>query len=439
MSKKSSQKKILIKDFQSIYDFISSISPSCAKYMDEHKDYEYLLFSKYITHSDIISKGKRNEKGGYEKNYLYYLTVEEMKARAELEEQNQMIEDLYGNDNNANIKTTSTAHQSCITVASEVYEFLDIPYVHKLKAKLGEAAPKQININDYTNVYLANDTLKYFNMDYTKKIFEKLGKDVPWNFDEYYFDLSDDDFTSINITEAAHGFGTQENIEFQILRMSLFLNDKFIVLESRKGDEKNLFIILDKNPRFYTVLGEINSNWEEYLNLQYNKSIFDATKTIQTKDGVKKTRKDQSKWRKLLAEEMMNFSANGSKIFCPISNMTIDFDKVGTLLRASHIKRFEDCETLEEAFDINNGLLISANADALFDKYLITIDEDGTIIYSFLIDKRLEMELNFNSTLFKYMLTPKRKEYLAEHKKRFEEEEIKRQSGNYQIDNFDEE
>ena len=61
MSKKSSQKKILIKDFQSIYDFISSISPSCAKYMDEHKDYEYLLFSKYITHSDIISKGKRNE------------------------------------------------------------------------------------------------------------------------------------------------------------------------------------------------------------------------------------------------------------------------------------------------------------------------------------------------------------------------------------------
>lgn len=276
-------------------------------------------------------------------------------------------------------------------------------------------------------------------MDYTKKVFEKLGKDVPWNFDEYYFDLSDDDFTSINITEAAHGFGTQENIEFQILRMSLFLNDKFIVLESRKGDEKNLFIILDKNPRFYTVLGEINSNWEEYLNLQYNKSIFDATKSIQTKDGVKKTRKDQSKWRKLLAEEMMNFSANGSKIFCPISNMTIDFDKVGTLLRASHIKRFEDCETLEEAFDINNGLLISANADALFDKYLITIDEDGTIIYSFLIDKRLEMELNFNSTLFKYMLTPKRKEYLAEHKKRFEEEEIKRQSGNYQIDNFDEE
>lgn len=113
--------------------------------------------------------------------------------------------------------------------------------------------------------------------------------------------------------------------------------------------------------------------------------------------------------------------------------------KWGTLLRASHIKRFEDCETLEEAFDINNGLLISANADALFDKYLITIDEDGTIIYSFLIDKRLEMELNFNSTLFKYMLTPKRKEYLAEHKKRFEEEEIKRQSGNYQIDNFDEE
>ena len=430
MGKKTSQKKILINGYQKVYEFISTISQSCIKYMEDHKDYEYQLFSKYITHSDIITKGKRNESEGYERNYLYYLTVEEMEER----EKKQLPEDFLDNNRNANINTTSVAHQSCIKVANEVYDFLDIPNVQKLKKEKGELAPKQININDYANVYIVNDNLEYFSMDYTKKIFEKLNKNVPWDFNNYNFDLSDGDFTSINITEAAHGFGTKENVDFQNLRMSLFLNDKFIVLESKKESEKNMFIILDKNPRFFTILGLRNKFWEELRNLQYNKTAYDALSEIHTQDGTKKSRKDQAKWRKLLAEEMMNFSDNGSKIFCPISNMTVDFEKVGTLLRASHIKSFGDCKDAREAYDINNGLLISANADALFDKHLITIDENGDIIYSFLIDKRLEMELNFQNQLFKYLLTPKRKEYLAEHKRKFDEEEIKRQLGDFNSD-----
>lgn len=433
MSKKTSQKKILVKDYKKIYDFISSISQSMAKYMDENPNFEYQLYSKYITHSDIISKGKRNEREGYDKNYLYYLTTEELEERERLETDNISINDTYGNDINSNINTTSTAHQSCIGLASEVYDFLDIPNIQRLK-RLSENAPKQIKVNDYANVYLVNDTVKYFNIEYTQKIFSNLNKTPNWNYDELKLNLSNSEFTEIDITEAAHGFGTTNDIEFQKLRMSIFLNDKIIIIESKNESEKNLFIILDKNPRFYTVLGEINTNWEEYLTNQYIKNVFDATNIIVEQNGLKKSRKDQSKWRKLLAEEMMNFSTNGKRIFCPISNINVDFEKVGTLLRASHIKRFEDCVSLEEAYDINNGILISANADALFDKHLISVDENGNIVYSNLIDVRLRAELRFDDRIFKYILTPKRKEYLAEHKRIFDLKEIERQSANYQFD-----
>ncbi len=435
MAKKTTQKRIIIKDYEKIMDFLSGISPSIIDFMKDHSDYEYQLFSKYITHSDLISKGKRNEKSGYDKNYLYYLTVEEMVDREKKEQKDQAIKDSYGNNIIANINTTSTAHQSCITLTSDVYEFLNIPYVHKLKKALGDRAPMQVEINDYAKVFLVNDTMEYFQPEYTSKVFEKLGKNVPWNFDELKVNLSHSNFTPIEITEAAHGLGVQKNVQFQNLRMSIFLNDKFIILESKKGDDKFFFIIMDKNPRFYTVLGVINPNWEEYLKNQYIKNIFDATNKIEvTPKGLKKDRRDQAKWRKLLAEEMMNFASDGSKIFCPISFISVDFDTVGTLFRASHIKRFEDCDTLEEAYDINNGILISANADALFDKHLITIDENGKIIYSFLIDDRLKHQLHFDDYIFKYLLTPKRKEYLAIHKKIFDDKEIERKLPNYKVD-----
>ena len=62
MSKKTSQKRIVIDEYNKILDFMSTISPSIIDYMEKNPDYEYKLYTKYITHSDVISKGKRNEK-----------------------------------------------------------------------------------------------------------------------------------------------------------------------------------------------------------------------------------------------------------------------------------------------------------------------------------------------------------------------------------------
>lgn len=51
-------------------------------------------------------------------------------------------------------------------------------------------------------------------------------------------------------------------------------------------------------------------------------------------------------------------------------------------LVASHIKPFIQCLNDDEAYDPNNGLLLSRNMDILFDQGYISFNDDGTIIYS---------------------------------------------------------
>ena len=51
------------------------------------------------------------------------------------------------------------------------------------------------------------------------------------------------------------------------------------------------------------------------------------------------------------------------------------------LLRASHAKPWKDASDLER-LDVYNGLLLAAHLDAAFDKGLITVDEEGTVIAS---------------------------------------------------------
>ena len=69
-----------IHDNELIAEFIESKSPSMFQYIKNHTTSNYFLFYKYITHSDLISSGKRNEKQGFDKNYLYYLSPEEKKS-----------------------------------------------------------------------------------------------------------------------------------------------------------------------------------------------------------------------------------------------------------------------------------------------------------------------------------------------------------------------
>lgn len=374
------------------------------RYINENKGSDYTLIYKYLTHSDIIAPGKRNERQGLEKNHLNYLSLE---AMLEMERKGQKFE---------------TAHQTCIAVSDTFCEKLGMP--------VGRG--EQRYVEEYANVYLVNDTLEYFSIDYSKKVFEKLGKLPNWNFDDYKLNLdTENNVTKINLTYAAHGVGTARDVEFHKLRRNLFRNDRIMFLiENKKNEENNVFILLSKNPVFYTILGIKNDKWLRIAEEDIKRKEYELTQQKNIKAEEIVDRRQQAAWRKRLAEEMMNYTTNEYEVFCPLTYITVNYENAGTLFRASHIKRYADCSN-QEKFDLNNGILMCANADALFDKHLITISNEGELIFSELIknDRKLINNLLLNQPIFKDILNNERLHYLEEHRKVFVEKEQKRLSG----------
>lgn len=408
------KKKVIIEDTNKIIEYLDGKSDSIVKLIKDNMECEYTLFQKYISHSDVISAGKRLGKDqSVEKNYLYYLSNEKM---LDMEKTQEM----------------ESAKQSNIGMPIEFYQKLEIPI---LKRREGQQTTQHVHpcINDYADVYLVNDTLKYFNIEYTKKVFEKLNKDVNWDYDKYRITLNNGNFTAIELSYAIHGLGIESDTIFHILRRNIFKTDSFICLIKMNIDthKKELYILLEKNPIFFTIIGETNQLWEKYLELKNIKDLNKLTideKLTQAND--EKNRNLQSKWKDMLAAEMMNYTSVENEVFCPITYITADYNNLKTLYRASHIKGFADCNS-NEAYDINNGLLLCANADALFDKHLITIDENMEIVFSFVLehDEKLKQMLRLNNEIFKSILNNDRMKYLEFHRNEFIKKEALRKLG----------
>ena len=67
--------------------FIENKSNFMYNYIVEHINSEYYMVSKYVSHSDLLNKGKRNgNKESIEKNFLYYLSNEEMRELEDKQE-----------------------------------------------------------------------------------------------------------------------------------------------------------------------------------------------------------------------------------------------------------------------------------------------------------------------------------------------------------------
>lgn len=406
----------VLEDRAKIEEFLMSANPQMFEYIKEHDSSKFVLFYKYITHSDIATFGKATQANSHQKNYLYYISTQDM---LNVEENTQ--------------KTFQTAHQSNIGLKKEFYDLVGLP---------NPRAINQYNINDYMNVVLVNDSVEYFKTEYTYRIFEKMDR-IPsgknWNFLELDVKLEEGNFTPIDLHCAVHGIGTSQDVEFHKLRHHLFKGDTIIFLaELYSGaipKKDNLFVIVEKNPAFFSVLGLVNSNYEKYLKEVREQRNIKATNKNNAVDlesldnNEELTRVQQSGWRNMLAKEMMGYTQEDGLVFCPFTYITADFDSASPLFVASHIKGFKDKNTTnEEKYDINNGLLLCANADALFDKHLISINEKKELVFSFLIDNnhQLKSKLLLSQPIFTPILNEKRMEYLAYHKKVFDKMEIER-------------
>lgn len=397
-----------IDDNDLIIEYLESRSETMTEYVKNNKNKIFSLWFKNLTHSDLTNRGKRNgSQEGLDKNYLYYLSVKEM---VEIEKNND--------------KPFESAKQSNIGLTDDFYKDLGMP---RLQRRIGpqKTQHSHIRVNDYAQVLIVNDTIKYFTADYSNKVMSKLGKEKQWDSNET-ITLNDGDFTEIQLTEAIHGLGTADDIEFHKLRLSMFCNDTILLLIEH-GETNKLFIMLEKNPRFFTIIGETNATWEKYITIQKNqeKGKLESKQQLPIQD--EKSRNQQAAWKIQLAKEMMNYTTHEGEVFCPFTSISADFNSVPMLFIASHIKRFSDSDS-EQAYDINNGLLLCANADALFDKHMITVGEDKKLIFSFLIsnDFVLRQKLLLNQPIFEMILNEKRMEYMADHRKIFYEKEEER-------------
>jgi putative restriction endonuclease len=88
------------------------------------------------------------------------------------------------------------------------------------------------------------------------------------------------------------------------------------------------------------------------------------------------------------------------------------------ILIASHIVPWREAND-EERLDVNNGLLLSPTYDALFDKYLISFEDNGKIILSKSRSKEDFQKLRITGTEKIDNLTFGNKKYLERHREKF--------------------
>jgi putative restriction endonuclease len=99
---------------------------------------------------------------------------------------------------------------------------------------------------------------------------------------------------------------------------------------------------------------------------------------------------------------------------CAVTGLTL-----APALRASHAKPWADCSTDAERLDVFNGFLLSANLDALFDKFLISFRNDGALIVSSQLSDSDCQLLGVNMELSLRWIAPGHAPYLAFHRARF--------------------
>lgn len=393
-----------------------------SKIFTDENDYDYLAVEKLLTFADIPTYAKysymsssKEKKGAYteerikdrvNKNILFYNTIDEMVSfeKKRKKEKRFFCQTKQGN----------------IHLPKEFYTFLDkgepytYPYVR--------GQPRFIFDNDNYDIFLVRKALdEYFDFNKTNECIKKLRNKE--NFARDWKNLEPNDYQKIDLSTGGHGIGSESDTVFHKLRGNVYARDKLLIVSRKRKDNTGkyeVYIMFFRNPKFFQILG---IGVKAYSKLLFRDDL-DASK--------EESRSGQTKWRDMLAE--LEISGKDSDIVkCPITGMEVIYPKEATILRASHIKEYAKCRdefgkvNVDEAYDVNNGLLVTADADALFDKHMITINpENGDIVYSKLISTDLKKQLDFNAKVDKSLLIASRLPYLQYHYDVFNNLESKR-------------
>ncbi|WP_406790043.1 HNH endonuclease [Bacillus cereus] len=139
---------------------------------------------------------------------------------------------------------------------------------------------------------------------------------------------------------------------------------------------------------------------QEIRLLEDESHSFDAEITETEKEQVIKSRIGQSTFKKSLLAIQQQCR------LCGVSDERF--------LVASHIKPWIQSNH-KERLDVNNGLLLCPNHDALFDKGYISFNEDGTILVSESLAGETKVFLNINGTM-RVTLNEGQQKYMKWHR-----------------------
>lgn len=87
------------------------------------------------------------------------------------------------------------------------------------------------------------------------------------------------------------------------------------------------------------------------------------------------------------------------------------------ILISSHIKGWSECNE-DERLDVDNGILLSPHIDSLFDKHLISFEDDGTIMISDKVSKK-DLDILGVSKSIRLKVDDGMKKYLQHHRNKF--------------------
>ena len=186
------------------------------------------------------------------------------------------------------------------------------------------------------------------------------------------------------------------------------LKENDTIIDFLKEDEPNRDIYKGNKNNDYSNFKSALNKYRKFISAKT--SLSDDIKIIKEDRTLADTEKEllisarvgQGKYRQNLIELWGKCAVSGCKRI--------------ELLIASHIKPWSKSSDREK-LDLYNGLLLLPNYDKLFDKGLISFEDDGRIIISPLIEKEEYKILGINPDDKLFNLYPENKPYLEEHRR----------------------
>ncbi len=212
--------------------------------------------------------------------------------------------------------------------------------------------------------------------------------------------LNKDDIISLMVTDISNyknGFLTREE-----------LNSQYQYAKASEFDERK-----------YNQIAHIIGYLKRFVDLKYDKNqerFWFADDPI-----IADTNFDQSFKRDNIKHRIYKEELKEESVLLYGEAVCYVEKKAYKSLIASHIKPCIDClkeYKEEEAYDVNNGLLLNPTIDSYFDKKDISFTEEGNVLIGKNVDESVRADFE-TYRLDKQLLNEKRKEYLAYHRALF--------------------